>query len=328
MTAAEYSSSSSSSPQTTYPISSSSSTQRSKSTPDNSTNKSLKRKRSSSPHLQQVSDYLTPSPPELYDVVVKTEVRDQQQEPGLIQKRKHEPLSPQELYHSSPRLLTLHRDTSTTLLPRPSSAFPVETSYAKPASVIERLGQASHTSKDQGTQTGLELPVSQAYLDWSGRGRSPFKTPAIAAIDGLKKGAKFIEWLEREAANERKELEKFIQLNIQKVTGLKRTRLEIEQDKMEPLRKMQVLVHPDVDDHKPRKSRSPDKYLGKMRFSTPPVYCDLFEDYREPLPEQMTKLMGLLEKDLGEGCIPIKYEVVQAMTLHPEKIADHDCRMR
>ena len=107
-------------------------------------------------------------------------------------------------------------------------------------SVIETPGQVSYNSKEQGTQTGLELPVSEAYLDWNGRGRSPFKTPAIAAIDGLKGGSKVIEWLEREAAKERKELEKLIEWKINLVTGLKRTTLETVQDKMDPLKNIRV----------------------------------------------------------------------------------------
>ena len=295
--------------------------------PDGGVNKSLKRKRSSSPHPQQLSDYPTPSPPEVYETVVKTEGQDQQQSRGLIQKRKPEPLSPQELHDNSSRLLTLHDESSTTLLPQPSSTILVETSHSSSSSVIETPGQSSYRSKEQGTQTGLDLPVSEAYLDWSGRGRSPFKTPAIAAIDGLKKGAKVIEWLEREAAKERKDLEKLIQWKINLVTGLKRTRLEIEQDKMDPLKNVQVLVQPDNDDYK-GKSKSPDKYLCKMRYSTPPVRYQRIESYKHALPEQMENLLRLLEENLGGGCIPLTKEVVQPVTLDQNRIADLDHRRR
>ena len=169
--------------------------------------------------------------------------------------------------------------------------------------------------------------MSEAYLDWSGRGRSPFKTPAIAAIDGLKKGARVIEWLEREGVKERKELEKLIQWKIHLVTGLKRTRLEIEQDRMNPLGNVHVLVQPRDDDYK-GKSKSPDKYLRKMRYSTPPVYYQLVENYEHALPERMEKLLGLLEDNLGGACIPSKCEVVEAVTLHQKKIADLHCRRR
>ena len=296
--------------------------------PDGGLDKSLKRKRSSSHHLQLLSDYPTPSPSESFDAVVKTEERNQQQERGLIQKRKQETLSPQESHdNSSRRFLTLHHDASTTLLPQGIPSFPIESSYSESASVIESADQASYKSKEQGTQTGLELPVSQAYLDWNGRGRSPFKTPAIAAIDGLKKGAKVIEWLEREATKERKELEKLIQWKIHLVTGLKRTRIEIEQDKMDPLKNIQVLVQPDNDNYE-GKSKSPDKYLRKMRYSTPPVYYQRIENYGHALPEQMEQLLGLLEENLGAGCIPSTYEVVQAMTSYQERAADLDYRRR
>ena len=295
--------------------------------PNGAIEKSLKRKRSSSHHPQLLSDYPTPSPPEIFSAIVKTEEQDQPQERGLIEKRNQGPLSPQESHDNSSRILNLVQDDSITLLPRSSSTSPVETSHSKPASVIESSAQSSYSTREQGTQTGLELPVSEVYLDWSGRGRSPFKTPAIAAIDSLKKGAKAIEWLEREAANERKELEKLIQWKINLVTGLKRTKLEIEQDKMNPLEKVHVLVQPNNDDYK-GKSKSPDKYLRKMRFSTPPVYYQLVENYGHALPERMENLLGLLEDNLGGGCIPSKYEVVQAVTLQEEKIADLECRRR
>ena len=170
--------------------------------------------------------------------------------------------------------------------------------------------------------------MSQAYLDWTGRGRPPFKTPALAAIDGLKKGAKVIEWLEREAVKERKELEKLIQWKIHLVTGPKRTRLEIKQDKMNPLDKVRVLPLPqDVDSYK-GKSQSPDKYLIKMRYSAPQIDYQLFDGYKHALPERINKLLVLLEDKLGEGCIPSIHEVVQTMTLHQEKIADLDYRRR
>ena len=320
MTVAAGDSSSSSSSQFTYPTSSSSSN-KIQSMPDSGVDKSLKRKRkrSSSHHPQLLSDYPTPSPPELFDAVVKTEEQNKQQERGLIKKRKQEPLSPQESHDNSSRFPTLHQDASTTLLPQASSGFTVETSNSKSASVIETPGQALYNSEEQGTQTGLELPVSEAYLDWNGRGRSPFKTPAIAAIDGLKKGAKVIEWLEREAAKERKELEKFIQWKINLVTGLKRTRLEIVQDNMDPLKNIQVLVQPDVDNYK-GKSNSPDKYLRKMKYSTPPVCYQRLEAYKHALPEHMVKLLGLLEENLGEGCMPSTYEVVRAMNLRQKRL--------
>ena len=318
MTVAAGDSSSSPPSHFTY-LTSSSLSNRIQSMPDSGVDKSLKRKRSSSHHPQLLSDYPTPSPPESFDAVVKTEEQNEQQERGLIQKRKQEPLSPQESHDNSPRFLTLHHDASTTLLSQASSGFSIEKSCSKSASVIETPGQASYNSKEQGTQTGLELPVSEAYLNWNGRGRSPFKTPAIAAIDGLKKGAKVIEWLEREAAKEREQLEKLIQWKINLVTGLKRTRLEIVQDKMDPLMNIQVLVQPDVDNYE-GKSKSPDKYLRKMKYSTPPVYYQRLEAYKHALPEQMVKLLGLLEENLGEGCIPSTYEVVQTMNLRQKRL--------
>ena len=48
-----------------------------------------------------------------------------------------------------------------------------------------------------------------------------------------------------------------------------------------------------------------------MKYSIPPVYYQRLEKYEHALPEQMEKLLGLLDENLGEGCIPSKYEVVQ-----------------
>ena len=166
--------------------------------------------------------------------------------------------------------------------------------------------------------------MSQAYLDWGGRGRSPFKTPATAAIDGLKKGAKVIEWLEREAAKESKELENLIQWRTRCVRGLKRTKLKIVQDKMNPL---EVSFQPDVDDST-GKSRSPDKYLGKMEHSTPPVIYEHLETYPDVLPKPIDTLLGMLEEKLGEACIPSTYEVNQIVALHDRITTKIDRRMR
>ena len=159
-------------------------------------NKSLKRKRPPSHYPQLPPDYLTRSRSESCNVVVKVEEQVHQYERSSIKKRQQKPLPPPQSLDNSSRLLTLHCDAGTTILPQASTALRVETSYSKSTSPITTSGQAPYKSKEQGTQTGLELPASQAYLDWDGRGRSPFKTPAIAAIDGLKTGAKLIEWLD------------------------------------------------------------------------------------------------------------------------------------
>ena len=308
--AAADSPSSSFSSQFIYPTSSSSSTQI-VSIPDSGLDKSLKRKRSS-PHYPKSS-----APDWTNVVVVKTEEHSQQQqERDLLQTPQQKPPSPNKSLGKSARPpLHNHHNASNNLFPQTSSASCSETSYGKSTSLITSTGQPSFNSKEQGTQTGLELPVREAYLDWDGRGRSPFKTPAFAAIDSLKKGAGVIERLEREAAKERKELVKLIQWKINLVTGLKRTRLEIVQDRMDPLKNIQVFAQPDIDDYRGR-SKSPNKYICKMKYSTPSVDYQRFESFEHTLPEPMETLLGLLEGDLGAGSIPLVYEVVQAMILH------------
>ena len=153
----------------------------------------------------------------------------------------------------------------------------------------------------------MELPLTETYLNWSGRGRSPFLTPAIAAIDNLKKGAQLVESLERQVVKEQAELEKVIQLRFTSVNAIRRIRYEIVQDRMNPLDTRVALPAP--ADPFDGKSKSPERLLAKMRISTPPIVDQLFESYTKTLPEQVDNLLSLLMHDLGEGCIPLKYKV-------------------
>ena len=193
--------------------------------------KRLKRKRSPSSPESLKSDHHAHSRPEPVEVLIKAEEQNQNQEKklgqeqGLGQKRglgqKQEPGQTQEQEchteqgpsQSLSTCLTLLNDVHGTHLPQASSApftDPIVTTFnPKPQPPIPT---SSHY-EDQGTQTDLELPLTETYLNWSGRGRSPFKTPAIAAvIDSIKKGAKWVEGLERLVIKEQTELEKVIQL--------------------------------------------------------------------------------------------------------------------
>lgn len=292
---------------------------------DNSFDKNLKRKRSSSYHPHPSPDYPTPSPPDSFEAIIKTEAQEQDQEKGLYRKQEQDPK--QKSQDCPPRILTLPQDTNTILLPQHSSSLLPEISLSNSDSQIEALCPTSSQLKDQGTQTDFELPLTERYLNWSGRGRSPFKTPAIAAIDDLKRGAKYIEWLEREIITERKELEKIIQLRIHSVVALRRTRIEVMEDRTHPLNTVQILAHANVDEYL-GKSGSPSKLIAKMRESTPPVYYENLEFYQQALPEQMKKFLGAIEEKLGEGSIPSKYEVCQTMTLQDKTVADHRYRLR
>ena len=290
----------------------------------NCTDKGLKRKRSPSPQQLRSSDYPTPSPPESFEAVVKTE--EQEQELVLYQKQEQEPRTGHEPDDCLFRSATLPNDAHTSLLPPNSSSLPYETSLSKYDPEIEIPAPASPHYKEQGTQTEVELPETEAYFNWSGRGRSPFKTPAIAALDGLKRSAKLVEWIERETVKERIELEKVIRYKKYCFTGIARARFEIAQDKMNPLNNLTILT-PDVDQFH-GKSPSPNKYIAKMKVSNPPVHHETMETYRLGLPEQMEELLALLEEKLGEGCIPSTYEVIRTMILRDRIAADIEYRLR
>ena len=153
----------------------------------------------------------------------------------------------------------------------------------------------------------MELPLTETYLNWSGRGRSPFLTPATAAIDNLKKGAHLVESLERQVVKEQAELEKVIQLRFTSVNAIRRIRYEIVQDRTNPLETKVALPAP--ADPFDGTSTSPERLLAKMRISTPPIVDQVFESYTKTLPEQVEKLLSLLVHGLGEGCIPLKYKL-------------------
>ena len=52
-------------------------------------------------------------------------------------------------------------------------------------------------NKEQGTQTDIQSPEISGPA-WTGRGRSPYKTPTITALDRLKHDTLQLEALDRE----------------------------------------------------------------------------------------------------------------------------------
>ena len=270
--------------------------------------KSLKRKRSSSTHRSSPSGHPSSCLGSI-EVLIKSE--EQEQEGGLCRKQKQEHELGQEqdrhTEQSSKSLCTspaVLNDVYTTPIPR---ASPVLLSNFSPEQQAP-IAISSHY-KDQGTQTHLELPLTETYLNWSGRGRSPFKTPVIAAIDGLKQGAKWVEKLERQLIQEQIELEKVIQLRATSVHAAWRFRYEISLNRMDPLQPPVVLAPPPLDEFS-GKSRSPERYLDKMRISVPPIRDGKLESYQKAVPEHVKDLLQMLKHDLGKGCIPSKYKVI------------------
>ena len=131
----------------------------------------------------------------------------------------------------------------------------------------------------------------------------------------MKKGAKWVEGLERLVIKEQTELEKVIQLRWA-VNTIRRVRYEIVQNRMNPLDSGIVLA-PRPDDPLPRKSASPERYIGKMRHSVPALKSETLRTLPEslPLPNQVKDLLVQLQDGLSEGCIPSTYKVTDDFSI-------------
>ena len=212
---------------------------------------------------------------------------------------------------SSRQSLSTSCNTLTSYVTQASSSSPSKTCLLDSNPATEVRASASNEFKDQGTQTEVEVPETKVYCNWSGRGRSPFKTPATAAIDGLKGSSKYIEYVEREIVKEQTELDKVIRLKKDYFAEIARVRFKLLQDRMNPLQGAPDLAQPDIDTYEGR-SRSPDKYIAKMRLSTPPVYYHRIETYRlGNLPKEIDQLWERLGENLGAGSVPSSYEVIK-----------------
>lgn len=271
--------------------------------------KNLKRKRSSS-HQHQRSGYPTPSRPESYETVVRDEEQGSHQRPGQnskqglqVERELHREQEPRNLLF--PSIAHVH-DSSVLPLIESSSDLSTETAITK--SSAERLIAAPNNTKEQGTEGDFELSGTEAYVTWSGRGRSPFKTPVTAAIDGLRGKAKLVRRLEQELAKEHKALEDVLRWKRYRLTGIVQTRLEVENDHIDPMKMVERLPPPDVDDHRGR-SGSPDKYIRKLANSDTPIIHFLPDAYEHSFPINVERTLGSLEDKLGEGCIPLQFKV-------------------
>jgi len=161
---------------------------------------------------------------------------------------------------------------------------------------IEAEEQEPPTQKRQGPSQHL-----QAYSDWSGRGRSPFKTPATAAIDGLKTSARWVEALEREISLQQSQLDALV--------AEKKTRLiDIHhiQSEMAAGRPAPVLAQPGTST---TRSLSPSKYLAKLAAGNPPIVYHTFEEYLDPLPQSVRETKQELQNGLELGCMPEMFKV-------------------
>ena len=97
---------------------------------------------------------------------------------------------------------------------------------------------------------------------------------------------------------------------------IRRVRYEVVQNRMNPL-DSGILLAPRPDDPFPRKSASPERYIDKMRHSTPTVKSETLRTLPEslPLPDQVKNLLVQLQDGLNEGCIPSTYKVTDEFSI-------------
>ena len=160
--------------------------------------------------------------------------------------------------------------------------------------------------KEQGTQTDIQSP-GIAGPAWTGRGRSPYKTPTTAALDSLKHNTLQLEALDREI--------KAQEIQVQQSIASKRQRLALVTQHnhdvciMGPtniLDSAPCLRQPEASRGR---SSSPTRYLDKLAQGSPPILLCSFETIEDDPPKLVDDAVTLFEIGLGEKCIPSKYKV-------------------
>ena len=159
---------------------------------------------------------------------------------------------------------------------------------------------------EQRTQTGIQLP-GIAGPAWTGRGRSPYKTPTTAALDSLKHNTLQLEALDREI--------KAQEIQVQQWIASKRQRLALVAQHSHDVCTMGPT---NILDSAPRlrqpessrgRSSSPTRYLDKLAQGSPPILLCSFETITDDPPRLVDDAVTFFEAGLGEKCIPSKYRV-------------------
>ena len=159
--------------------------------------------------------------------------------------------------------------------------------------------------KEQGTQTDTQSS-GIAGSAWTGRGRSPYKTPTTAALDSLKHNTLQLEALDREI--------KAQEIQVQQSIASKRQRLALITQHNQDV----CIMGPNILDSAPRlrqpegsrgRSSSPTRYLDKLAQGAPPILLYSFETIEDEPPKLVDDAVTLFETALGEKCIPSKYRV-------------------
>jgi hypothetical protein len=182
---------------------------------------------------------------------------------------------------------------------------PHELDFPKQAAQEHLVQEQEGKRKEQGTQTGLDLLQTRNGPAWTGRGRSPYKIPVTAVLDGIKNQTACLEHFERELFLQQAELDDLI----------KEKRASLESVKGRKV-KMSVEAPPGADfsNYNPSsksrgRSTSPDKYLTKLALASPPIIPRPFTNPDGPLPQLIKDLVMTLLKGLGDGCMPSEFKV-------------------
>ena len=171
---------------------------------------------------------------------------------------------------------------------------------------IHTQEEEATVKEEQGTQTDIRSP-GIARSAWTGRGRSPYKTPTTAALDSLKHNTLQLEALDREI--------KAQEIRVQQWIVSKQQRLALVTQHNHDIG---IMGPTNILDSAPRlrqpeasrtRSSSPTRYLDKLTQGSPPILLCSFETITDDPPKLVDDAVTLFETGLGEKCIPFKYRV-------------------
>ena len=163
--------------------------------------------------------------------------------------------------------------------------------------------------KEQATQTDLDLlyqPSKGLAPAWTGRGRSPYKTPVTAVLDAIKDKTAQLERFERELIIQEAELEGWIEERKVRLASVAAQKARISMNQP-PL---SVVGLPTPSSTSRGRSTSPDKYLQALRNGKPSILHFALAKFQGDIPQSVSDLVAELMDDLGEGCIPAQYKVL------------------
>ena len=177
-------------------------------------------------------------------------------------------------------------------------------------------------ARDQAVQTEPFLPSSEAQSAWSGRGRSPYKTPVTAVLDDIKHNARVLESFEKEINLQQSQLQDLITIKRRRLAELHQDKRQVwETDMAHPLDTAPILRNDKSTSASRPRSTSPVKYLSTMPTAEPPISPYDFEESPDSVPESAFTVLNALEEDLGDGCIPLRYKVIDQECLIPRIVA-------